>query len=225
MKKIVLLLAGILVMSTFTKVNAQIISESARRKVTVGVDVFSDMWLNIPANMTLRTVHQGANAFIQYNFNIGKSKNITFAAGVGIDNHNLFTNTRIDNVKADTIVFVPISGDTKYKRSKMNLVSVSAPLELKFRWKSGLKLGVGMKIGYVFDSKEKYVGNSPQGSVTVNEKTKGIAQLETLTFGPTLRFGYKFINIYGHYQINSVFRMGHGPQINPFSVGITITPF
>ncbi len=225
MKKIVLLLTGLLIMGSLTKVNAQIISESAKRKVTVGFDVYTDIWLNTPDNMKLRTIHQGSNVFIQYNFAVGNSKTISFAAGVGIDNHNMYSNARIANIKADTIVFVPINNDIKYKRSKINLVSISAPLELKFRWKTGIKLGIGMRIGYMIDSKEKYVGNTPEGGPRVNEKTKGLYNLENLTFGPTLRFGYKFINIYGHYQINSIFQTGHGPQINPISVGITITPF
>ncbi len=225
MKKIILLFAGILVMSTFTKVNAQIISESARRKVTVGVDVFSDFWFNTPADMKVRTVNQGSNVFMQYNFDLGKSKKITFAVGVGIGNHNLFSNTRIDNLKADTIVFVPISADVKYKRSKINLVSITAPLELKFHWQNGLKLGVGINLGYLIDSKEKYVGNLTGSTQQVNEKNKGIFQLENVTFGPTLRFGYKVFNIYAQYQVTQVFRMGHGPQLNPLSVGITITPF
>ncbi len=225
MKKIILLLVGILVMSTLTEVNAQIISESAKRKVTVGVDVFTDFWFNTPADMKVRTVNQGSNAFLQYNFDLGKSKTITFAAGIGIDNHNLFSNTRINNLKADTIVFVPISADVKYKRSKINLVSITAPLELKFRWKNGLKLGVGIKLGYLIDSKEKYVGNLSGSSQQVNEKNKGVFQLESVTFGPTLRFGYKAFNIYAQYQVTGIFRLGHGPQLNPLSVGITITPF
>ncbi len=226
MKKTVLILAAIFITGLFTETNAQIISESAKRKVTVGVDVFNDIWLNTPDNMDLRTIHQGSNVFMQYNFAVGKSKTISFAAGVSIDNHNMYSNTRIENIKADTIVFVPIDENTDYKRSKVNIVSISAPLELKFRWETGFKISVGMKLGYVFDSKEKYVGDlSADNGLKVTEKRKRLSQLEEFTYGPTLRIGYKFINIYGHYQINHMFRLGHGPQINPISVGITITPF
>ena len=83
-----------------------------------------------------------------------------------------------------------------------------------------------MKLGYVIDSKEKYVGDlSADNGLKVTEKRKKLSQLDDFTYGPTLRLGYKFINIYGHYQISHMFRIGHGPQINRISVGITITPF
>ncbi len=226
MKKIFVLTAILLATGSFASVNAQIISESAKRKITVGVDVFHDFWLDTPGNMKLRTVNQGADVFLQYNFVLDKENRVSFAAGVGIDNHNLYSNTRIDNLKADTIVFVPINSDVEYKRSKINLVSLTAPLELKFRWKSGVKVSVGVKLGYLFDSKEKYVARPDgKGVAKVNEKKKGIYQLESMTFGPTLRIGYKFINLYGYYQVTKPFRLGHGPQLYPISAGITITPF
>jgi len=225
MKKILLLFAGLLLMSSYAKVDAQIISESAKRKVSIGIDIFTDIWLNEPANMSMRTAQQGANVFLQYNFKLGNSHSTSFAMGIGIDNHNMYSNAIIKNIKADTIVFVPLSNDVKYKRSKVNIVSVTAPIELKFRTKMGFKISAGMKLGYIIDNKEKYVGEPPSGGPEVNQKIKGISQFETLTFGPTLRIGYKFINLYGYYQISSVFRMGHGPQLSPLSIGITLTPF
>ncbi len=226
MKKTFLLIAILLVTGSLATVNAQIISESAKRKITVGVDVFTDIWMNTPEDMKLRTINQGSNVFLQYNFVLDKNNRISFGAGVGLDNHNLYSNTRIDNLKADTLSFVPIADDVEYKRSKINLVTVTAPLELKFRWKSGIKVSAGIKLGYTIDSKEKYVARPDgKGVPKVNEKKKGIYQLENITFGPTLRIGYKFINIYGYYQVTKPFRLGHGPQLYPVSVGITITPF
>ena len=80
-------------------------------------------------------------------------------------------------------------------------------------------------MGYLIDSKQKYKGDRYDEAVMVKEKTKTIRQLEDWSYGFTLRVGYKFVSLYGYYQISNIFQRGKGPEMNPISVGITITPF
>ncbi len=202
---------------------SQVISESAKRKVTIGVDLFTDLWQDKPADMKLRTINQGVNVFAMYNFQIAES-NTYFSIGLGIDNHNMYSNTRIDSINADTITFSPIN--EVYSRSKLNLTYISVPMELKFKFKNDMKLGVGFKIRYLANSKDKYRGDIPgdnTGRQTVKRKT--ISHLETYAYGFTLRFGYKSVNLFGYYQISDIFERGKGPELYPISVGITLTPF
>ncbi len=202
---------------------SQVISESAKRKITVGADFFTDIWQGAPADMDIRTINQGFNIFAMYNFQLGES-NSSFAAGLGVDNHNLYSNTRIDNVRGDTIVFVPI--EEVYQRSKINLTYFSVPLEFKIRLNSGVKFGAGVKVRYLISSKDKYIGdvpNEPKGRTNV--KRKPIAQTEDWAYGFTLRIGYKSFNLFGYYQISEVFKKGKGPALYPISVGLTITPY
>ena len=202
---------------------SQVISESARRKVTVGADFFTDIWQGAPADMDIRTINQGFNIFAMYNLQLAES-NSSFSAGLGIDNHNMYSNTRIDNITADTIVFVPI--DQVYQRSKINLTYFSVPLEFKFRLNNGAKFGAGFKIRYLISAKDKYIGdlpNEPRGRTNV--KRKNIAQTEDWAYGFTLRVGYKSFSLFGYYQISNIFEKGKGPQMYPISVGLTITPF
>lgn len=201
---------------------SQIISESAKRKITVGIDLFTDIWQNAPATMDLRTINQGANVYGMYNFQIAEG-NSSFGIGLGISNHNMYSNSRIDNIKADTIVFTPIA--ESYKRSKINLTYLDIPFELKLRFKNDMKLGVGFKIGYLISSKEKYVGDTPEQATRVTIKTKTIGKTEPYSYGFTLRVGYKSVNLFGFYQISQIFNKGRGPELYPISVGITLTPF
>ncbi|MFA5417589.1 MAG: outer membrane beta-barrel protein [Bacteroidales bacterium] len=201
---------------------SQVISENAKRKITIGFDMFTDLWQNVPDNMDVRTIHQGANVFGMYNFQINKGTS-TFGIGLGISNHNLYSHSRIDNIKADTIVFSPIT--ESFKRSKINLTYLDIPFELKFRFKNEMKLGVGFKIGYLISSKEKYVGNTPEQPTRVNVKLKTISQLQDYAYGFTFRVGYKSVNLFGYYQISQIFNNERGPELYPISVGITLTPF
>ncbi len=203
---------------------SQVISESAKRKVTVGVDVYTDIWQNKPDDMYIRTINQGANVFAMYNFQIADGPS-TFGVGLGISNHNLYSHSRIDNIKADTIVFTPISDDLSYKRTKINLTYLDIPFELKLRFKNEMKMGVGFKIGYLLTSKEKYIGDTPEQATRVTIKTKSISQMQTYAYGFTLRFGYKSVNLFGYYQISQIFNKERGPELYPISVGITLTPF
>ena len=202
---------------------SQVISESAKRKITIGADIFTDIWQGTPTNMDLRTINQGFNVFGQYNFQFSES-NVSFAAGIGIDNHNMYSDTRIENVTADTIVFEPIT--EVYQKSKINLTYVSVPLEFKIRLKSGVKFGAGFKVRYLMSAKDKYIGDIPdEPEGRTNVKRKSISNTEDWAYGFTLRVGYKSFSLFGYYQISNIFQKGRGPEIYPISIGLTLSPF
>ena len=228
MKKLPILIIFLAILMGSFNANSQVLSESAKRKVTVGVDVFTDIWLytNNPVYMSpgfsLRTIQQGATAFVMYNLQLGESLS-SFSIGLGIRNHNMYSNSLIKDIKADTIIFEEI--EVNYKKSKVNLVYLDLPVEFKYRTEGGFKLGVGFKVGYLIDSKEKYKGDRPHEAIMVKVKTKTIRQVEKWTFGPTLRIGFKWVSLFAYYQINGIFVTDRGPEMNPISVGFTITPF
>ena len=62
MKQRIIIISFLLTLFSVQEMSAQIISESAKRKVTVGADIYTDIWLNQPDKMVTRTVNQGANA-------------------------------------------------------------------------------------------------------------------------------------------------------------------
>lgn len=234
MKKILILLIITVFVSNLSY--SQGLSESVKKKFTVGVDIFTDIWQGAPDDIDLRTIHQGATAFGMFNFQLGGEESMTsFSIGLGIRSHNMYSNSRIDDIKADTIHFTPIPDDVVYKRSKVNLVYLDLPVEFKLRFESGFKATIGFKAGWEIDSKEKYVGDryeeyygnqyTYERRIGVKDKTKELRQLENFTYGPTLRLGYKFISLYGYYQISSVFKRNLGPDMAPISIGLTITPF
>lgn len=231
-------LSILLIIAVFigNNIYSQGLTESVKKKFTIGADVFTDIWVDAPDNIDLRTIHQGATAFGMFNFQLGGEESMTtFSIGLGVRSHNMYSNSRIDDIKADTINFTPIPDDVVYKRSKVNIVYLDLPVELKFKFESGFKATVGFKAGWLIDSKEKYVGDryeeyygnqyTYERRVGVKEKIKDIRQLENFSYGPTLRVGYKFISLYGYYQISSVFKRNLGPDMAPISIGLTITPF
>jgi hypothetical protein len=223
MKKIHLFITAVLILLFTGSAFSQMLSESAKRKVTVGADIYTDIWMNVPSDIDLRTINQGANVFLMYNLQLAES-NTSFAFGLGFSNHNMYGDFTIDNVKADSIALTPIPSSVSYKKSKMAITSLDLPLELKFKLDNGVKFGIGFKIGWIISSKTKYKGNID--GVEHKIKDLGINQLENFAYGATVRVGYKVVNLFCNYQISKVFQTGKGPdKLYPISVGLTITPF
>ena len=217
--------------------NAQALSEKAKRKFSVGVDVFTDLWQYqtgtpyLPQSFETRTINQGATAFFMYNLQLGESMS-SFSIGLAIRNHNMYSrNSIIPDIKRDSIIYELIQdqfeGEKKadWKRSKINLVYLDIPVEFKYRSEKGFKLVVGFKVGYLIDSKQKYIGNRPEDYRNVHVKTKNLNRTQDWTYGPTLRVGFKWVSIYGYYQLSDVFDRGFGPELYPISIGLTISPF
>ncbi len=225
MNKRIFFIIALLFAFSLNHVKSQVITDKIKKKVTVGVDLYTDIWFNKPLGMETRTINQGVNTFLQYNFYFNDAGTIAFGVGPGIGSHNLYSNMLIDDIKADTINFVPITGE--YRRSKVNVVYVYIPMDMKFRFNHKIKLNIGFNFGWKIDSKQKFVKNDKKGFETkINLKEKNIDHLDKFTYGPTLRFGWNFISVFAYYQINGIFEKGYGvDDLNYLSVGISLTPF
>ena len=220
-KSILILIVAIFIgQSSFS----QGLSESVKKKFTIGADFFTDIWYGVPDGVDTRTINQGATVFGMLNFPLGEGMT-SFSIGLGIRNHNMYSDSRIMDVKADTITFTQIHDGVSYRRSKVNLVYLDLPVEFKIRFNSGFKVTVGFKAGWNIDSKTKYYGDDFDAPIGRKVKSKSIRHLESFSYGPTLRIGYKFVSLYSYYQISDAFTRNLGPELRPFSIGLTITPF
>jgi len=164
MKRITIGIFLFLILISFPSVKAQSLSESAMKKVTVGFDAFTDIWFNAPTTVHIRTIHPSGNAYITTTWALERVRSLLFGIGLGIGNHNMYSSNGImENIKGDTIKYIQVAKDLKMKRSKLSLTYLEVPLELRFKSKSGLKISLGFKLGYLIDSKEKYIGNTVVG--------------------------------------------------------------
>ena len=158
-----------------------------------------------------------------YNVPFGDSP-ISFSIGVGVGCHNLYSNTRINNIKADSVTFTVIPDSIDYKKSKLGLTYLDFPLELRLITKSKIRASIGVKLGYLMDAKTKFKGDNLAGAEII-EKQRKVDQVDKFRFGPTVRFGYDWFQIMGYFSVTQIFEKGFGPELYPISVGITFMPF
>lgn len=231
MKRIFLTIIGIIFISTAF---SQVVKESTIRKFNIGVGMYTDIWQGQPPGMDTRTINQGAQVFGMYTYRV-KESSVYFAGGIGVAWHNLFSNTIIPDVRADSISFLPIpTDDMGYKKSKISLGYVEVPIEIRIKTEKGFRIAFGFKFGYLMSAHTKYKGNRytvdanndfTSDKVDVKEKEMNIQRVEPWRYGPTFRVGYKWFNLTAYYQLSKLFTPDKGPALYPISLGFAIIPF
>lgn len=214
---------------------AQLIANKTDKRITFGVDLFTDFQLAPSENWDPRGFNQGAGFFLTYNFPLGESSNHTVSIGAGMSSHNYYSYSRIMNPYTNGDLVLKNYRDVEgFKRFKVNPNYVEVPLELRFRFKDQIKLGVGFKVGVMIGTKTRFVGpDETEGSTltdgsgaTITEKYQYISNMERMAYSATVRAGWKWVSVYAAYQINNVFSAGHeAPVFHPVTVGLTLSPF
>ncbi|MFA8449127.1 MAG: outer membrane beta-barrel protein [Bacteroidales bacterium] len=235
MKRILSLFIGLLILSSSYAQQDNVLKDT-KKKFSIGVDVFTDLWQisGDPGVVTptARAINQGANVFGMYTKPLGKS-NFSFAIGLGLGMHNLYSDSRIQDVNADVIKFEKIPEGVSYSRSKISLTYLDAPFEIRFLTKGDFRISAGFKVGLKINSHDKYKGDSYSydkdnklvTGASVVEKRRDINNIEPWRYGATFRIGYKWATLFGYYQLSDTFRGNKGPKIAPISVGISFVSF
>ena len=221
MKKILLIILSLGALNAFS----QVVTEEAKRKFTFGLDVFTDIWQDIPNTIDPKTINPGVNIFGSYNYMFGES-NVSFSPGIGLGVHNLYSDSWL-RVNNDSAYFESVPDTLNYKRSKLTTTYFDIPIELRFKSKSEFRLAVGFKFGFLIKAHTKYKGDNYIEGTTdqVIIKQAKFNFVEKTRYGFTGRIGYKWLNAWVYYQLSTLFENGKGPAMYPISVGITVIPF
>ena len=223
MKKLFFILIILLPLFSFSQEKSKVISQTTVKRVSVGAEIYQDFWLNKPDNMDGWAINLGAGTYFTYSFPIGSSP-LSFALGAGVSWHNLYSDCRILDIKADSIFFTPIPDSIDYKKSKIGVTYLDFPLELRLKTNNKIRASIGVKLSYVMDAKTKYKGDKLSGYQVI-QKEKQISNIDRFQFGPVVRFGYDWFHIVGYFSVTKLFEKGSGPDLYPISVGITFMPF
>ena len=230
MKKVLFTLIALIISATSF---AQLIANKTDKRITFGLDLFNDFQLAPSSNWDPRMVNQGVSCALTYNFPLGESAKHTVSIGLGVSSHNYFSYTRILNPYTNGELQYANYRDVEgFKRYKVNPTYGEVPLELRFRIKDAVKIGVGFKVGVMISTRTRFVGPDDSGTLTdesgttINEKYLYISNIERLAYSATFRIGWKWVSAFAAYQFNPVFSVGHeAPVFHPLSVGVTIAPF
>ena len=92
------------------------------------------------------------------------------------------------------------------------------------RWKNPKKnfhIAGGLEFAYRIRSvlKQKH----SEGNTDYKIKDKNDFNLEPFRYSAVARVGYNNVTVFANYGLNRLFKKDRGPQVYPFTVGVTIT--
>ncbi|MEI6889999.1 MAG: outer membrane beta-barrel protein [Bacteroidales bacterium] len=218
------LLTAIVVVVPMTA-SSQIINEKTKKKIHVGIGMFTDIYMNMPSGVKTRTINQGFHGYVMYSLPFGKS-NFGFNVGLGMSIHNMYGNFQVKSY-TDSTRLVKIPDAVGYKRSKLTMPYIEIPIEFAYSNKAKFSMGIGFKAGYMLPAHTKFVGDDYIDETTdqLRIKLRNVKNLDRFAYGPTLRIGYKWFHLIGYYQLSSIFQKGSGPDVYPITVGFLLKPF
>lgn len=166
---------------------------------------------------------------IQQSFGLQRNNNtfgLVTGLGLHLQNYRLDDNTTIERDDNDVIHPKYLVFDTDQK-SKLAIVSLTVPLFVEWQIpvnhydnrmyfsagvQASLRLGSHTKIKYKTDKKQKY-------------KMVDDFSMHTFKYALMFRTGYRWFNVFATYDLVPLFKTDKGPELIPFTVGITLLRF
>ena len=166
--------------------------------------------------------------FIEYGLGLGTDK-VGLVTGLGLEWNNYHfdgPNNITENEDGIIQEYTLPSENASVQKTKLQTTYLTAPLLMEFQIPAGKKrihLSGGVIGGVKIGSKTKmvYTLNSDKQK----DKVKDDFNLASLRYGFTARMGYRSLRIYATYYPTALFESGKGPELYPFSIGLTLLNF
>jgi len=167
--------------------------------------------------------------FLQYDISLQKKKtNIGLVTGMGLEWNNYRFDQDITLHEIDGVIYPdPINPDWDVKKSKLTSLYLTVPLLMEFQIpvKNGHKVHMsaglvgGLRLGTHSKIKYKRNGNSHK------DKDKDDFNLQAFRYSAQVRLGYRAINLFATYGMTDLFRNNKGPELTPYTIGLTLIRF
>lgn len=190
-------------------------------------------WANAPDSVKTSGFSKSINIYFMLDFPFKTNPKLSIAIGPGIStDHILFSKTYV-GIKdiTTTLRFSDRSDTDHFKKTKIATAYLEAPLELRFTSDplnpgKSFKAAIGVKIGTLISAHTRNSKYEDRNNNTLNDyvmKESSKRFFNKNRFVATARVGVGHFTLYGSYQLNSLFKEGAGPQVKPFSIGITLS--
>ena len=162
--------------------------------------------------------------FYEQNFNLVANK-LGFTTGLGLE----WVNYRFDNNVEIRKDGNDIYGNYSYNhqtKSKLLVNYLNLPLMLEYQTNRHSKsnsfhIGAGIQTGLRIGAHTKRVIQDDDGNKK-KDKTPGDYHINPFKFDAMVRVGWGKLNLHANYSLNTLFKNNRGPELYPFTVGITL---
>lgn len=194
-----------------------------------------DSWSGKPDSIDTKTLSRSFGIYLLMDFPFKTNPHFSVALGIGASTSSMyFKDIYIDISGKDnspTMRFQNVKDTTHFKKFKLQTAFLEIPLE--FRYTSnpeypnkGWKGAIGAKIGTMLSAGTKGKNLLDGSDNTINsftQKEKSKKYFNKTRLAATGRFGYGSISLFTVWQINAFIKEGLGPDVRPWTIGITIS--
>ena len=181
-----------------------------------------------PESLDLRT--EGAryvNIGLDRDFRLGGKRSplsLTVGPNFAFNNYMLSGNNKWVNANGRTDVVRETDG-RQFQKSKLATSSINLPLMLRLQlhdahYRPTFTVGAGGFVGYRIKSwtKLKYTNDG----TTYKDKEDGSYNMENFLYGLQGTIGYRSLEFFGKYNMNSLFKTNTGPDTQVLSFGVRV---
>ncbi len=170
--------------------------------------------------------------FLQYNIGLQRHKNnLGLVLGAGWTFYNYRTDqpyTFERDPDTGMTIGVPVPPERDVEKNKITSSFINIPLLLEWQIPSSepfhrFYISAGPYCGFKLGSHTKLVYE--ENGNRVKDKGHSDINLTPFQYGAMVRFGYRFINLYASYNFSTLYTENRGPELYPFTVGLSLIQF
>lgn len=217
------------------KLNISQLGITNRSKDHLLIQVGYESWAQKPDSISTSGLPRSFSMYFMFDFPFKTNPKLSVAVGAGISTSNMyFSETIIDiagRLNTNQLSFRDVSDTNRFKKYKLMTTYLEAPVELRYtadplRPKKSLKAAIGLKVGTMLSAttKGKTLQNSSGQTITAfTQKEKSKRFFNGTRISVMGRVGIGSLSLFGSYQINAFIKEGFGPNIRPFTIGLTLS--
>lgn len=189
-------------------------------------------WAGIPDTINKAGFSKSFNVYFMFDFPFKTNPRLSMAFGPGIaSDHITFSKTHVgikDNTPA--IQFRNMSDTNNFKKTKLATVYLEAPIEFRYSANpvtgKGFKFAIGVKVGTMLNAHTRNTKLQNKSGTELNdfvmkESSKRFFNKNRLS--GMVRAGMGHFTLFGSYQFSTLFKDGLGPEVRPYTVGLTLS--
>lgn len=192
-------------------------------------------FIDLPEDMDVSPLSMGTDIYFMQTI-LGKKSCISLVLGGGLSVQNIKSNSYFQS-SSDSSYFVPLSKDLSYKKNKITTVFFDLPLEIRLRTrpksrdkagivrKRNFRMAIGAKLGYNIQRYVKYDGEDYHSYNYGNQikfKEYRLSHLLRYRYGVYTNIGIGNFSLYAYYSLTKYIEDNSGPELTPFSIGLSV---
>jgi len=170
--------------------------------------------------------------FLQYNIGLQRNKNnFGMVIGAGWTFYNYRTDqpyTFERDPNTGKTIGVPVSAERSVEKNKITTSFINIPLLFELQVPSSepfhrFYISAGPYCGFKIGGHTKLVYK--ENGNRVKDKGNDDINLTPFQYGAMVRVGYRFINLYATYNFSTFYTNNRGPELYPFTIGLSLVQF